>query len=252
MAQLPVKHTAAAFSLTPSTLQEALQLAEIMAKSTMVPKPYQGNAGNVLVAVQMGAELGLSPMQAVQNIAVINGNPAVWGDAIPALVQVHPKYEWMKESWDERALVATCIIKRKGEEPHTVTFGQADAQKAGLTDKDTYKHYLRRMCQMRARAWAARDKFADALKGLKVAEEVQDYEERNVTPRAPDDPPKPAELPLYADADLQKNLPQWRKVVEGHKKTPDDIIATIESKYQLSDAQKTTIRNLAPIEGETT
>lgn len=166
---------------TPTTYQELERFAAIAAGSELVPKDYKGKPANVVVAVMFGNELGLHPNQALQSIAVINGRPSLWGDAVPALVQQHPKYEWMRETFDDATMTATCIVKRKGEDEHTVTFSQADAQRAGLWMKKGYQGgdtpwvtYPKRMLTLRARAFACRDKFADALKGISVAEEAMD------------------------------------------------------------------------------
>ena len=71
----------------PATITEAMEFSKMLADSSMVPKAYQGKPMDVLVCVQWGAEIGLAPMQALQNIAVINGKPSVYGDAAMALVQ---------------------------------------------------------------------------------------------------------------------------------------------------------------------
>ena len=168
-----VKNT---FSLTPSSLKEAMEYAQIIANSTIVPKNYQGKPGDILVAVQMGAELGLKPIQALQNIAVINGRPSVYGDALLALVQAHPSFEDVKEAFDEKTNTAFCSVKRKNQDEYTVSFSSEDAKKAGLWGKaGPWSQYPKRMLQMRARSFALRDKFADALSGLIMAEEAQDY-----------------------------------------------------------------------------
>ena len=65
----------------PQTMGEAIQFSEMLAKSQMVPKQYQGKPEDILVAVQWGYEIGLAPLQALQNISVINGKPSVYGDA---------------------------------------------------------------------------------------------------------------------------------------------------------------------------
>ena len=65
----------------PATLTEAIQFSEMLANSSMVPKAYQGKPQDILVCVHWGYEMGLAPMQALQNIAVINGKPSVYGDA---------------------------------------------------------------------------------------------------------------------------------------------------------------------------
>ncbi|GAM51610.1 hypothetical protein [Mycoavidus cysteinexigens] len=67
------------FDLTPRSLDEVMKFAELMASSSIVPKEFIGKPGNILVAIQWGMELGLKPMQAMQNIAVINGRPSLWG-----------------------------------------------------------------------------------------------------------------------------------------------------------------------------
>lgn len=162
--------------LTPSNLKEAMEYATIIANSAMVPKAYQNKPGDILVAVQMGAELGLKPIQALQNIAVINSKPSVYGDALLALVQVHPSFEDIKEWFDEKTNTAFCSVKRKNQSEHTVSFSSEDAKKASLWGKiGPWSQYPKRMMQMRARGFALRDKFADALGGLITTEEAQDY-----------------------------------------------------------------------------
>lgn len=161
------------FSLAPQSLDEALRFADILSKSSIVPKDYQGSPGNILVAVQWGAELGLPPLQAMQNIAVINGRPAIWGDAVIALVRGSGLLESINEEISDTA--ATCTVKRRGEPEVSRTFTLEDAKRASLVGKQgPWQQYPKRMLQMRARAWALRDVFADVLRGVQVGEEAQD------------------------------------------------------------------------------
>lgn len=166
----------------PQSVDEALRLSELLATSDLVPACYKGKPANVMVAITMGAEVGLAAMQALQNIAVINGHPSLWGDAIGALIKTHPHYEWIREEWDPELKQAVCTIKRRGEPERTQVFGKREAQEAGLLSKDTYKKHLQRMCERRARGRCAQDVFPDALKGLKPAEEVMDYIDGEVVP----------------------------------------------------------------------
>ena len=163
--------------LVPSNINEAMQLAEILSKSTLVPKQFVGNPSDTFVAMQWGFEIGLSPMQALQNIAVINGRPSLWGDAMLALVQSHPEYDGHKEYIKDD--VAYCEVKRKGCDLHVSTFSKEDAILAGLWGRATWKSYPERMLKMRARGFALRDQFADALKGLISVEEARDYPTKN-------------------------------------------------------------------------
>lgn len=175
------------FLVSPQNLSEAMTYAKMIANSSFCPKGMQGKEGDVLIAVQMGAEVGLSPIQALQNIAVINGRPCIWGDAALALVQSCSQYvshrEWEEVTTD--GLIAHCGVTRKGSDEYVKSFSEKDAKKAGLWGKGgPWSQYPSRMLQMRARGFALRDKFADALKGLNIREEVEDYQDFQQAPRS--------------------------------------------------------------------
>lgn len=170
-------------AMQPRNLGEAMEFARLLSGSEMVPKDFVGKPGNVLVAIQMGAELGLKPMQAIQNIAVVNGRPSLWGDALLAVVRSHPSFEWIREMSAEEikeARGAVCVLKRRGEPEHTATFTAEDARQAGLLGKaGPWKQYPERMMLLRARAFACRNVFPDALRGITSAEEVVDIPANN-------------------------------------------------------------------------
>lgn len=174
----------------PATLGEAMEFSNMLAKSAMVPKNYQGKPEDVLVAVQWGYEIGLAPMQALQNISVINGKPSVYGDAAMALVQASAVCEDIEEYFEQEGTpnpIAVCVAKRKGRKQVIAKFSVEDAKRAGLWNKQgPWQAYPKRMMQMRARGFALRDAFPDVLKGLITAEEAQDYPDqpaKDITPR---------------------------------------------------------------------
>lgn len=188
-------------SLEPTTLQEAMKFSDILASSSMVPRDFQGKPGNVLVAIQWGREVGLGPLQALQNIAVINGRPSIWGDAALALVRGHPDCLSVQEGveGEGEARQGWCEVARRGEAPQRRTFSVADAKRAGLWGKSgPWTQYPDRMLQLRARGFAIRDVFPDALRGVITREEAEDMpaEPRHVEnlATAPVAPPAPPEL----------------------------------------------------------
>lgn len=150
------------------TIEHMEALSDRIAKSNMIPKAFQGNPSNCLIAMMMGQEIGISPMQAIQNIAVVNGTPKIWGDMTLAIVMGHPDYKNIKTGWDEKNLTAYCTIERRGHEPHTVRFSMEDAKRMGLAGKETYKADPVRMCTWRAKQRAISDMFPDSLKGMAV------------------------------------------------------------------------------------
>lgn len=174
----------------PANLTEAISFSEMLSKSQMVPKAYQNKPEDVLVAVQWGYELGLAPLQALQNIACINGKPSVYGDAAMALVQNSVICENIEEYFEGEGTpnpTAVCVAHRKNRTPITAKFSVEDARRAGLWGKQgPWTAYPKRMLQMRARGFALRDAFPDVLKGLITVEEAQDFpDEAKPVQRAP-------------------------------------------------------------------
>lgn len=200
-----IEMTARGFTL--SNIDDAWRFAQFVIKSGLAPKNFEGKPEAILIAIQMGAELGLPPMASLQNIAVINGRPSLWGDCALAIVQAHPQYEWHKEFFEGEgdARAAVFQIKRKGHEVHEVRFSLADGKRAGLTNKkDTpWQTYPERMMQWRARGWGMRDKFADALRGMITAEEAGDYPGVTINSRHIEQDDSEKELRDQADAILK-------------------------------------------------
>jgi len=161
------------------TFDDAFRFAQMVSKSEFAPKDFKGKPESCLLAIQHGSEVGLSPMQSLQSIAVINGRPTIWGDAAIALVQSSPVCEYVREytEGDGDNLTAVCEAKRRGyPAPTVVRFSVADAKRAGLWGKSgPWSQYATRMLTLRARGFALRNAFADALRGLITAEEAQDY-----------------------------------------------------------------------------
>lgn len=174
-------------ALVPQSLDDAFRLAKALAMSgDMVPKHFQGKPEMTMAAIVRGMEIGLAPMQALSNIAVINGRATIWGDALVALLQMKGHSIDCKIEGDGDARKAVATVKR-GDTGEAIvrSFSVADAKKAGLWGKQgPWQAYPDRMLSMRARSFAARDGAADALMGLQVAEEVNDYQPiRDVTPK---------------------------------------------------------------------
>ncbi len=235
------------WSLAPASLSEAMEFAKMMAESEMVPKNFRGKPGDVLIAVQMGSEVGMQPMASIQNIAVINGKPGIYGDAGKAIllskgcILDEDDIEVVKKNGKAR-----CKITRPGRPPVERTYSIDNARTAGLWGKDgPWKTNPERQMAWRAFWFAARDVASDLLKGLGGAEELGDYKpypERDITPQAAaigvSDKP---ELPPYTQADFEKNLVTWRDAIAAGKATAEQIIARSSTKYTLSEEQKAAI-----------
>lgn len=242
------------YSMVATSFDDAMRIADILAKSELVPKDFRGKPANVFVAMQWGMEIGLQTLQALQNIAVINGRPSIWGDAALALVKSHKDCQDVIEklTGEGEKSIATCIVKRKGCSPVESSFSVDDAKRARLWGKEgPWTNYPKRMLQLRARAFALRDAFPDALKGIGIAEEMQDIEiEINQRPDTATSTRKgevvdaetgEVTLPPYTQEQIDEHLSKWVDLIMGGKKTAEQIIATIETRNSLTEEQRNQI-----------
>lgn len=205
-------------AIVPTNIDEVWRISTILIKAGLAPKDF-ATPEKCSVAIMHGLEIGMPPMMALARIAVINGRPCVWGEAVVGIAIATGEVEDIVEtiSGEGDHMVATCRIKRKGIKSYTeASFSVADAKRAGLWDdrakvkrrdrttgeyKDVWNdapwhRYPKRMLKMRARV-AFRDLFADAFSGLYIAEELiggEETEMRDVTPpeAQPEKKPEPA------------------------------------------------------------
>lgn len=163
---------------SPNLYQHYQKVADTLARSNVIPTIYKGKPEDIFVAMAMGYQLGFPVEQSLQDIAVINGRPCLWGDGLMSLALNHPECQSITEEpilQNNNVIGYRCTVIRRGHEPHTKQFTLQDASVAGLLSRGTvWKSYPERMLQMRARSLALRDKFADALRGLRIAEIEED------------------------------------------------------------------------------
>lgn len=195
-----------------SNFDELTRFAVAVSKSGLAPKGFD-SAESVFVAIQMGLEVGLSPMAALQNIAVVNGRPTIWGDAQLAVCRGTGEMESFEEWYEvggakstrnpteyKDDTAAVCRVVRAGCQPIESVFSVADAKRANLWGKaGPWAQYPFRMLRNRARSFALRDAFGDALKGFRTTEETQDFIEVETVPSA-------AESKLFKALDKPKTV----------------------------------------------
>jgi hypothetical protein len=177
-------------ALMPQNTEEAWKIATTLAKSSLVPKQFSGQPGEILIAAAMGARLGLDVFSSLQSIAVINNRPTIWGDGLLAICQRRTDWRGMKIEWsgkgDEEAVRVTVsrqIADSIQETPGS--FSVADAKRAGLwTKQGPWSLYPKRMMETRARNFAIRNGFADAIMGFEPREDAEDAPPIDVTASA--------------------------------------------------------------------
>lgn len=156
-----------------------MKLAGQLATSDLVPKSFRGKPQDLFLCWALGYQIGMSPEQAMQCIAIVNGKAVMWGDEMLALCMAHKEFEDIIENpivKNDAVIGYNCMVKRKGKADKESIFTLDMAKKAGLLAKGgVWNQYPERMLKLRARGFCLRDAFPDALKGIKSREEVEDY-----------------------------------------------------------------------------
>lgn len=213
-------------SMMPQSYEAKYKMAGILCKSGLIPQGLN-TPEKVYVALQWGHELGLTPMVAVNNVAVINGKPTLSADIMAAVVKRSPEYggiRWVKNTDEEAECVITRILPNGTKEEMTSRFTIQDARNAGLAGRDVWKKYPKRMLKHRCLSYGLKDVFPDLLAGLYTPEEMESVEppsqpkERNVTPESP-----VTESPVEEKVIAPEIIPE-----NENPKTPSDTYVALE------------------------
>lgn len=161
-----------ALAIIPRNIDEVQALAEVLAKSTLMPDALRNKVPDVVVSILAGQELGLSPMAAIRGVHVVQGKPVLSADTMVALVLSSGLAEYFSCVVDTDAVV-TYETKRKNS-PHVqrASWSTEDTKRAGLQTKDNWRLYTKAMMKARAKAALARDTFPDVLAGCYDPDEI--------------------------------------------------------------------------------
>ncbi len=206
----PATKTTVALTPEMQRFEDRYRQATMLCKSSMLPKAFE-NPSDVMIAYELAERTGLAPFAVCQNLAIINGKPSFFGDAIMAILQ-KAQTDGVIESIEVPGLDAiretmSCrvIVQRKGN-PHPFVgyFDKAMAERARLWGKTgPWTDYPERMIQCRAIMFASRLAVPDRLTGIGYAEEQMDIE-RIVTVEAVEIPD--GEEPKTTSEQIATNL----------------------------------------------
>ena len=177
-------------------LAAAHRIGSALCQTSFVPTHFRGKPEEAAAAILYGDEIGFTPTQAMQNLYVISGKPAMYARSMVALVLSKGHEVWTVEKSDAKVTVAG---KRKGSN-HVIeeTWTPGRAQKAGYANNKKYVTDPQAMLYARAAADVCRQIAPDALAGLAYsAEEMELSEEQPTTTvrRAPAKAQRKVEAP---------------------------------------------------------
>ena len=170
--------TAMVDQVTETTLETQLAYAAEIAKSGLIPENFRKRPENVLVAIEWGRELGLTPIASLNEIYVVHGSPSLSAKAMLMLA----RRAGHRVRVTGEATQATCQIVRADDPdyPHEVTYTLDDAKQAGLMGNTGWKNDPKTMLRWRAVANAVRLACPEVLGGISyLPEEVEEIARRN-------------------------------------------------------------------------
>lgn len=267
-----------ALVLDGDSLDKMMRLADVMATGrATLPKHFYGNPADCLAVVMQSMQWKMNPFAVAQKTHLVNGVlgyeaqlvNAVITTCAPVLDRLH--YEWFG-AWEK--VIGQFTIKNGDKGEYRVPGWKLEDEKglgvkvwATFRGEDEPRVLELLLAQARTRnstLWAddPRQQLAylatkrwsrlycpDVILGVYSPDELEETTPvvRDVSPGAAS---APGDLSDYPDEKLTENLPKWRAAIDAGRSTPEKVIATIASKYTLSEEQIEIIQGLAPIEGE--
>lgn len=218
--------SSATTALEPQSVNEAFFLAQKLVASGLLGKSIQ-KPESALAVILAGRELGLTAMQSLRSIHVIEGKPSLSSDLMVALVKRSPTCRYFKLV-ESTAKIATYETYREGEGITKLSFTLEQAQAAGVAGKDNWRKYPDAMLRARCIAALARAVYPDLLAGVYETDEI-----------APAPRPVPTEAPIQADAPIDADFKQEAEETEDEKIARwSDAIAACQNAGQLAALSK--------------
>jgi len=259
-----------------ASMERLERVADIMASGkTTVPAHLRGSKGDCFAVVMQSMQWGMNPFAVAQKTHLVNGTLGYEGQLVAAVINNSKivtdrfKFEWFGP-W-EKVIGKFTIKKGEKGEYRVPGWTMADEEGCGIRVSATLKGERAPrtlellLAQARVRnstQWAddpkqqlvylAQKKWArlyapDVILGVYSPDEFEQPGEIHmgaVEVVTPAQDARPAIEPYPADR-FAENLPKWRKLVENGSKSPDDILAMVQSRATLTPEQIKSIKNLA-------
>lgn len=232
-------------ALVPRTITDALELASVMSKASLIPAHLSGKPGDCLLVIMQAQRWGMDAVSVAQCTSVVHGKLCYEGKLVAAALYAtgaidgRLRYEFTGTG---AGRTVTVTGRPRGSSVEQSVIGTVlDWQ----TSNDNWKKQPDDMLVYRGTRQWARRYAPEALLGVYTPDEIEEAPPAaGVTVTTI--PTQPEALPAYPADKFKENLPKWGEAMASGKKTASDIIAMVETKGALSDAQKVSIRDMAP------
>lgn len=182
-----IQQNGSAFSGDAKAFATAQRIAQALSSSSIVPKEYQGNISNALVAMELAHRIGASVLAVMQNMDVIHGRPSLRATFLIATVNASARFTPLRFRWqgeegsDAWGCRAVAKDRETGEECVGALITIKLAKDEGWYGKagSKWKTMPEQMLMYRSAAFWARVYCPELSLGIHTAEEVEDVGPRH-------------------------------------------------------------------------
>lgn len=158
------------------------RIANAFTQSNLVPKQYQGNLPNCMIALDMAQRIGANPLMVMQNLYVVHGTPSWSSKFLIATVNTCGRYSTLRYEWcgtkgkDDYGCRAWAVEKETGErlDGIWVTWKMVKAEGWATKNGSKWQTMEDQMFVYRAAAFWQRAYAPDLGMGLITEEEARD------------------------------------------------------------------------------
>jgi hypothetical protein len=170
---------------------ELLQrVANAFTRADLIPKQYQGNLSNCIIALDMAQRMGANPLMVMQNLYIVHGTPSWSSKFLIATVNTSGdfsklRYEWKGEPGkDDYGCRAWAVEKETGERLDGIWITWKMVKAEGWHSKNGSKWNTMpdQMFVYRAAAFWQRAYAPEISMGLQTAEESEDTYDAKMNP----------------------------------------------------------------------
>lgn len=175
-----------------AAFESAQRMAKPLAESTLVPREYQGNMANCVVALEVAQRIGASPLMVMQNLYIVHGKPSWSSQFIIAALNSCGRFTPLQFVLDGEGDDWGCHVTSQDKDGNILKGPRVSikmAKEEGWYQKNgsKWKTMPEMMLRYRAASFFGKLYAPEILMGMYTQEEAEDMGMRDITPRkAPD------------------------------------------------------------------
>jgi len=163
--------------LSTSLQEKQIEKAKIIASSDLLPPSFKGKPGNILLAIELAQDLGVSPFSVIQNVNVIHGKLSFSSTFLLALLRKSKEFKKVDFVLDNE--LKTCFVKATRSDDSTISGPPVSLEMArseGWSTKagSKWKTMPELMLRYRAAAFFVRSCVPELLFGFQTQDEIED------------------------------------------------------------------------------